>query len=213
MSDETGIENPDDVKQYVDETYGGAVSSMSADDRANQVMQACNERLAADGLPHLDWEWGASGAGVFHYRTWKMGLGQSAFDPANYEAGHVADHADLLDTIYHEARHSEQWYRMARERAGLGATADQIVSVMNIPHNIADQAVANPINQCDKSQYEAEEWYQSVYGAGAAHRRETLGDVDGHYDEYRALPEEADAWKAGGEVTEDYKARSEVGNN
>ena len=142
-----------------------------------------------------------------------MGLGHTPFDPATYEAGKVADHADLLDTVYHEARHSEQWWRQARERAGLGATAAQIVGVMGIPQAIADKAVADPIQQCDKSQYEAEAWYQSVYGSGAAHRDTTLSDIDHHYQDYRNLPEEKDAWATGGEVTDEYKHRGETGNN
>jgi len=215
MSDETGIENPAEVHQFVEETYGGAVSSMSAENRASQVMQAVNERLAAAGVPHVDWSWGSDpgNAGQFHYRTWSMGLGRTPFDPATYEVGHVADHADLLDTVYHEARHSEQWFRQARERAGLGATAAQIVETTHIPQHIADAAVADPITQSDKSQYEAEQWYQSIYGSGAHHRDEVLSDVDNHYQEYRDLPEEADAWKAGGEVTGEYKERGEAGNN
>ncbi len=34
--------------------------------------------------------------------------------------------ADIVDTIFHEARHAEQWYRMAQMRAGRGRTAAQI---------------------------------------------------------------------------------------
>lgn len=165
-------------------------------------------------MPRVAWVWGADpgNAGQFNFATWSMGLGKTPFDPTTYEAGHVADHADLLDTVYHEARHSEQWFRQARERAGLGATAAQIVETIEIPQAIADAAVANPITQCDKSQYEAEAWYQSVYGSGAAHRDATLSDVQTHYEDYKNLPEEADAWKTGGEVTDAYKDRGEAGN-
>ena len=214
MSEQTGLGQQGEVDQYVDETYGGAVSSMSGDDRAAQVMAAVNERLDAERCPMLDWAWGASGAtqGYFEFANWRMVLNEQPFSPEAYEAGAVAAHADLLDTVYHEARHSEQWFRAARERAGLGATADQIVGVMGIPQWVAEAACADPIAQCDYSQYQAEEWYDSIYGAGADHRNEVLSDPGSHYDEYRQLPEEADAWATGSEVTEDYTERGEVGN-
>lgn len=214
VDEQTGLSQESNVDQYVDETYGGAVSSMSADDRAAQVMAAVNERLSAEGCPYIQWTWGASGTtqGYFHYQDWTMVLNEGPFSPATYEAGSVAEHADLLDTVYHEARHSEQWYRAARERAGLGAVAGQIVEVMGIPQWVADAACADPILQCDYSQYQAEQWYESIYGTGADHRDEVLGDVQGHYDDYTHLPEEADAWQAGGEVTHEYTERGETGN-
>ena len=214
MSELTGLEQQADVEQYVDDTYGGAVSSMSAEDRAAEVMAAVNVQLGNEGLPQLAWSWGASGGtqGQFQFHDWTMLLNQEPFSPAAYEAGDVAAHADLLDTVYHEARHSEQWYRMARERCGLGATPEQVVEVMGIPLWVAQAAAADPILQCDYTQYQAESWYQSVYGDGSDHRNEVLGDTADHYDEYKALPEESDAWEAGGLVTGEYDARGETGN-
>jgi hypothetical protein len=201
----TGLDDPNAAQSYVDENYGYANSCMSAADRAAHVMATVNERLTVLGVPYVGYAWGAgSNAGQFDFRTWQMDLGPDAFDPSHYETAGPAAEADLLDTVYHEARHSEQWFRMARERAGLGATAEQIVHVMQIPDWVAQAAVAYPILQCDVSQYEAEEWYQSVYGTGAAHRDATLNDVQGNYEDYRNLPEEHDAWHAGGEVTQDY---------
>jgi hypothetical protein len=111
--------------------------------------------------------------------------------------------------VYHEARHSEQWFRMARNRAGLGATAADIASVMSIPQWVADLAVLNPIRECNPAEFEAEQWYQSIYGADAAHRNAVLGDIDNRYDEYRALPEESDAWGTGSDVTNEYTNRSQ----
>jgi hypothetical protein len=201
----TGLDDPNAAQSYVESNYGSANSCMSAEDRAATVMGQINQQLGGLGVPEIGHDWDAgNNAGQFHFHTWRMGLGADAFDPSHYETGGAAAEADLLDTVYHEARHSEQWFRMARERAGLGATADQIVQVMGIPDWVAQHALANPILQCDASQYEAEEWYQSVYGTGAAHRNATLHDVDGHYEDYRNLPEEHDAWHAGGQVTQDY---------
>ena len=57
-------------------------------------------------------------------------------------------------------------------------------------------ALADPIMQCDRSQYEAEEWFESVYGSGRTQRNDTLTDPGAPYDDYRSLPE-ADQVKSG----------------
>jgi hypothetical protein len=98
---------------------------------------------------------------------------------------------------------------MARERIGLGATAEQVAQVMPIPITVAQWAAQDPINQCDASQYEAEQWYQSVYGAGHDSRNATLNNVQGNYPAYRALPEEADAWKTGDAVTHEFQQHNQ----
>ena len=48
-----------------------------------------------------------------------------------------------------------------------------------------------------------------MYGEGAAHRNETLGDVQGNYSEYRNLPEESDAWSTGDAVSDEYHQQSQ----
>ncbi|HEX9260284.1 MAG TPA: hypothetical protein VF855_12150 [Acidimicrobiales bacterium] len=207
MSDEpTGLADQSNVSQFVSDAYGDANSSMSADDRAQALIDDVNARLNQEGLPGLYWNWnaGAGDSGQFDFRSWTMELDATAFDPARYEGGNEATRAELLDTIYHEARHSEQWFRIARERIGLGQPAADAATTMGIPQWVADLAAQNPILQCDTSQYEAEQWYQSIYGEGADHRHEVLNDADDRYDEYRALPEEADAWSTGDSVTDEY---------
>jgi hypothetical protein len=95
---------------------------------------------------------------------------------------------------------------MARERAGLGATQADL-EALGHPSDIAAAAIANPIMQCDRSQYEAEEWFESVYGSGRTHRDTTLTDPSGQYDDYRALPEERDAWGTASEVEREFDER------
>jgi hypothetical protein len=57
----------------------------------------------------------------------------------------------------------------------------------------------------DQSIAEAKAWYKSIYGKGAKHRNAVLSDINNRYAEYRALAEEADAWKVGGAVTAKFK--------
>jgi len=203
----TGIQEPGNIEEYVRHVWGDANSCMSPDDRASAVVANVNEQLGGVGVPHVGWRFNAAhGTGaVFGFQTWEMELGEQPYSMDVADNATPDQQAWQVSAVYHEARHAEQWYRMARERAGLGATVDQIVQVMQIPHNIAQYAAADPINQCDASQYEAEEWYRSVYGDGAGHRNTTLGDVQGHYQDYRNLPEEHDAWTTGDAVTHQYQ--------
>jgi len=114
----------------------------------------------------------------------------------------------MADTVYHEARHAEQWYRMAQMRAGQGRTAAQIATEMGIPARIAAVAAGAPLARGSMDALIADGWYQSVYGSGSAHRERVLGPT-GTYDEYMNLPEESDAWRVGGAVTEAYNRLGE----
>jgi Putative peptidoglycan binding domain len=207
---DTGLARDEAVDGYVDDAYGTVYSSMSAQDRAEALMVAANEQLVAAGVPALKFPptWGASGStwATFTFRSWTLDLNPANFDPTYYDTLSADDQNDVAETIYHEARHAEQWFRMARERAGLGATQADL-EALGHPSDIAAAAIADPIMQCDQSQYEAEEWFESVYGAGRTHRNTTLGDPSAPYDDYRALPEERDAWGVGTAVEREFDDR------
>ena len=135
---------------------------------------------------------------------WAIHLGDEPYKMEVADFANADQQAWQISSVYHEARHAEQWFRMARERIGLGATVEQTATQMGIPSWVVDWAALDPITQCDASQYESEQWYQSVYGEGRAHRENVLSDTTANYDAYRALPEEADAWKTGDAVTQEY---------
>lgn len=56
-----------------------------------------------------------------------------------------AEVAEIVDTIYHEARHSEQYYRLARTLAGEGKTASEIEQTAAVPNAVAAEAVKSPL--------------------------------------------------------------------
>lgn len=206
----TGIYDPSNIEQYVRDTWGDANSCMSPNDRAQAVVDDVNRQLANEGIPQVGWRFNsAHGTGaVFSFNDWHMELGETPYSMDIADNATPEQQAWQVSSVYHEARHAEQWYRMARERIGLGATPEQVVQVMQIPDWVALAAAADPITQCDASQYEAEQWYHSVYGDGAGHRNDTLNDVQNNYDEYRNLPEESDAWRTGDAVTEEFQRQS-----
>jgi hypothetical protein len=203
----TGIQEPGNIQEYVRQVWGDANSCMSPDDRAAAVVAHVNEQLQQEGVPAVGWRFNAAhGTGaVFGFRDWTMELGESPYSMDVADNATPDQQAWQVSSVYHEARHAEQWFRMARQRSGLGATPEQIEHVMQIPLTIAQWAAHSPITQCDASQYEAEEWYRSVYGDGAGHRNPTLNDVQSHYQDYRNLPEEHDAWATGDAVTSQFQ--------
>jgi Putative peptidoglycan binding domain len=207
---DTGLARDAAVDEYVNDTYGTVYSSMSAADRASALIAAANEQLEAIGVPALKLPptWGASGGtwAAFTFRTWTLDFNPANLDPTHYDFLSADEQNDAAVYVYHEARHAEQWFRMARERAGLGATQADL-EALGHPSDIAAAAIANPIMQCDRSQYEAEEWYESVYGSGRTHRDTTLTDPSAPYDDYRALPEERDAWGTASEVEREFDER------
>ena len=204
----TGIQEPANIEQYVRDTWGDANSCMPPDARAQRVVDHVNEQLGTAGVPSVAWRFNAAhGTGaVFSFTDWTMELGESPYSMDVADNATPDQQAWQISAVYHEARHSEQWFRMARERIGLGASTADVVQVTAIPQWVVDIAAQNPITQCDASQYEAEQWYDSVYGAGAAARNTTLGNVQGNYSAYRSLPEESDAWRTGDAVTQQYHA-------
>src|SRR5439155_26154258 len=76
---------------------------------------------------------------------------------------------------------------------------------MGIPQNIADAAVANPIRQStvDGATDEAVTGYDSFYGTGAATTQGVY--QSGTYEQYRRLPEEADAFETGRNVDDHWR--------
>ena len=101
-----------------------------------------------------------------------------------------AQAADVVDTIYHEARHAEQWFRIAQLRAlqrrrREGAAEDArlgraIASELQIPRRIADLAVTTPPRFALGSMDAliAQGWFDSVYGTGRARREHVLTELD-----------------------------------
>jgi hypothetical protein len=114
-------------------------------------------------------------SGRFSFRVWTMRIGKAPFSgPLPSDAAL----ADLADTVFHESRHCEQWFRMARLRAGAGKTSAEIATETKLQPRIADEAFKLPLSAAGDELTEAEGWWKSVYGADAAARNKTLNDLD-----------------------------------
>lgn len=109
--------------------------------------------------------------GQFVFPTWSINLNEARI------ASDKATPAEIRQagaTVFHEARHAEQWYRMAQIDAANGKTADQIVRANGIPQDVAAKAVANPLDLTSSLGQKAQTWYDSVQGKDSGHREQTL---------------------------------------
>jgi len=208
-----GLAEQAEIESFAGDAKGvieGDWATQSKEERIDAILAKVNERLTAANVPVVGkviQDLGGD-AGRFSFSLWSIRFDEGIFSK---ETLTDAEKADLADTVYHEARHGEQWYRMAQMLAGEGKTAAEIASEMGIPARIAAEAVGAPLATGSMDALIADGWYQSVYGTGREHRGRTLGE-EGTYEEYRNLPEESDAWRVGGAVTEAYNRDEEEGD-
>lgn len=136
--------------------------------------------------------------GKFDLENWTILINNELISEPTIDSKKMAF---ILEVIYHEARHAEQWYRMARMLAGRGKTAEQIFMEMGVPMFAAQGAVENPlkplkeedkktlsipeIKQKEKEVEEAQDWYNSIYGYNKPHRDKVLIEQEEILDKYK----------------------------
>jgi hypothetical protein len=148
--------------------------SLTPEQRAAQLGNAANAELDIAGVKQVDPQLENLGArlGEFHFKTWILGLGRPAFSAATVTD---AQAAEIAATVYHEARHAEQWYRMARMLIAKKMTPEEITDRSKIPLEVTQHAKQNLFTSMTKKEAdEASTWFDSVYGAHAADRAEIL---------------------------------------
>ncbi|MBX0331308.1 DUF4157 domain-containing protein [Oscillochloris sp. ZM17-4] len=229
---DTGLAREESVTNFassasaIQENWGKATPQKRADDMVAEVNKELKSAGSYPVNAVLSDSLDPGTEGEFDFQTWTLSLNKVRFEKDTITD---AEMADVVNTVYHESRHSEQWFRMAQKRAGDGRTAKQIAKEMFIPPDVAEAATKSSLKALtdderagmseddaamhDQRLKEGNDWYQSVYGAGSANRNAVLGDIDNRYDEYRGLSEEADAWGAGdraGDAYKDKKAEEEA---
>lgn len=112
---------------------------------ADYLMDKVNGMLTMECLHTF----GGSDSGSFNRVTWSIKIGTDHFTkrPNITKVGQLntAEVAEIVDTIYHEARHSEQYFQIARMKAGEGMKGDDIAKAMSIPPEVAYAAEASPL--------------------------------------------------------------------
>jgi hypothetical protein len=160
---------------------------LSVDQRIAELIRLVNTHLERAKVPQVAPDpQDTLNSGVFHFPAWTMIVGKQAMA---IEQPDLAQAKDLVDTIYHEARHAEQWFRIAQLRslqrrsqnpkATDGQIAKAVATELGIPRNIADVAVKPaPIALGSMDALIAQGWFDSVYGSGSARREQILTELD-----------------------------------
>lgn len=152
---------------------------MTREQRAAKLLEIVNERLSAGGIPTIKgFKWSGGPGAFFDFRDWKFALNEASLKAWVHTD---EDFAKLIETAYHEARHSEQWFQMARYKAGSmfsWETSADIATQMGIPQDIADAAAKVPLKFGTPEYTEASNLYISIYGTvGKAAREKVLADL------------------------------------
>jgi hypothetical protein len=146
---------------------------------------AANTELNLLGIPdvrvHVKNVGAGGAAAIFDHEGWAMFINPDTFtnrpDEVHSLGDLTADEAAIIAmTVYHEARHGEQHFRIARLEVGAGKELDPMMDA-----DAAAAAAANPLKARGADALElreAREWYSVEYGDDATYR-EAVTDWQG----------------------------------
>ena len=186
----SGLQGGSEPEDFGKEAQTGVIDrwqQLSVDQRIAELIRLVNTHLDHAKVPDVTPNpQDTLNTGVFNFPDWTMIVGKQALA---IEQPDLAQAKDIVETIYHEARHAEQWFRIGQlrclqnRRRNPTATDDQIAKAvareLGIPRNIADEAVKPPpfaLGSMDA--LIAQGWFDSVYGSGSARRDQILTELD-----------------------------------
>lgn len=152
----------DETPQHAPGISTEAVEALRGHDRFRRLLEAANARLAALGIPPLQ------GLGTtnpdelasFDSESWTLWYVDEEF-----QGGELTDerYADLANTVYHESRHAEQYYRVAQLLAARGmSVADISAALHDMDEDVVADAAAHPMALDSIEAIIAERWYQEL---------------------------------------------------
>jgi hypothetical protein len=164
-------------------------TTMSPKQRVDALVAAANEQLKAAGvmpcIPKMvDLPPGTLGR--FDWEPWMIEMNKVTFSAPTVDQQEAAKAAN---TVFHEARHAEQLYNVARLMAGQGKGQAEIVKVTKISPIAVQQAVQRPINDAAESA-KAQQNYDSIFGAKSQERDRILQAVNATASELARLVDE-----------------------
>jgi hypothetical protein len=151
----------------------------TAQSRADELVKTVNVRLAAANVPPLTAVLNPKASpneqGSFDFEKWTMKLNPFLLNRPGLDQPAAAK---LADTVFHEARHAEQWFAIARLLAGRKKTPAQIHAQTAIEATVCGKAGAHKILPGTTEAVGATGWFESVYGKDQAKREAVLRQVE-----------------------------------
>lgn len=160
--------------------------TLTAVQRKQRIEDLVNAQLHKGGVPRVgivptDLP---TDDGQLNFEAWKLAINKKLLNGNHLPE---AQAKELAKTVYHESRHAEQWYLIAQQKAAqlggaVGETPAQkamaIKKAMRIPYSTAAHACHQPLGAHDGRKACAQALNDSIYGAHAARRNNTLHDQD-----------------------------------
>lgn len=153
----------------------GRWDAMSLTQRFHSLSGIFTAVAASVGLPPLNFrmtDLGGLADAHFSHDQWAVVL-----DPEFLQDTDAVGLMESAGTFYHEARHAEQWFLMARLQAGSPAAATAIATTLGIPGSVASLAATQPLPASHPDRSAAQEWWDSVYGPSRADRDTLHADL------------------------------------
>lgn len=174
-----GLRDEHATAQFASEMHDlrGRWPPMTSDQRTDTLGQVINARLRDIGVPELRITSGPMSndmPGQFVYQRWSILLNEQTLDVARPGSD---DFGQLTNAAYHEARHAEQWYLMARMLTEDDRSPDAASAETRIPLAVCESAAREPpLSQRQRAA--AAVFYHSVYGDDSDHRVHVFEEID-----------------------------------
>lgn len=148
---------------------------MTSDARKTALQDIVNNVARKENFPaptiQVDSSLDQGRNGELRFQTWSIAINPALTNKPVLTDGELAA---LSDTIYHETRHAEQWWLIARRDAADGLTMPQIVRQRGIHFPVVQAALKVPLDKKSPLRPCADAMYDSVYGKNGASRNATL---------------------------------------
>jgi hypothetical protein len=198
---QTGLKQSTEVTSFATDAVAYYKDATNKDKPLNEfathLITQINAQLKAMGSEECTHTFDASGddSGTFSRVTWNVAINTNKFSSRAgiTKVGEltVNEAAEVADTLYHECRHSEQYFRIARMLAAQSAEKDaakiaaEIVKKMTIPNKVAVAAAAAPLADTKPNAAliaEAKDWESITIGIHEDYK----GNINTWDDEVRA---------------------------
>jgi hypothetical protein len=181
--------------------------------RLDALVDLANERLRAAGIPEFrvrGFVKGGKGQGAFGRADWSLEL-----DINMLMQGTMPE--EMIELVYHETRHAEQAFQIARLRSTTMSVEQMAKPVaeggLGISRETAEVAARSPLKADSAEGRLAEQWAESLSGkVGAPARAKIYAEMDAARDAWRLALEEK-AGKSGAELAAHEKRIDQLWEN